>query len=69
LENQRDLPAPEVRRALRRAARLSLRDVADHLGVTPASVAYWETGQRFPRRDHLAAYVAFLAVLSRTETP
>ncbi|MFJ6104214.1 helix-turn-helix domain-containing protein [Streptomyces sp. NPDC092359] len=42
---QVDLPAPEVRRALRERAQLSKAQVARALGVSPSTVSGWEAGR------------------------
>jgi predicted transcriptional regulator len=49
------LPTPAVRRSIRTAAGASLRDIASELGVTPMTVARWETGSE-PRLSHAIAY-------------
>ncbi|MDP9270648.1 MAG: helix-turn-helix domain-containing protein [Chloroflexota bacterium] len=65
LERSRDrrrLPEPRFRRLLREGARLSLRDVAEALGVERSTVSRWETGRRLAPRDPamLARYVELL---------
>jgi DNA-binding transcriptional regulator YiaG len=50
-----NLPLLRFRRRIRTAARASLRDVARELGVTPMTVARWETGSE-PRLSHAIAY-------------
>ena len=57
---QRSLPAPEVRRALRRSVGLSQDDFAGVLGVHRETVSRWERGERTPRGDDLVAYVDLL---------
>ncbi|WP_058041282.1 helix-turn-helix domain-containing protein [Streptomyces roseifaciens] len=42
---QAELPAPQVRRELRERARLSKAQVARALGVSPSTVAGWESGR------------------------
>lgn len=61
----RRLPPPETRRTIRVAAGVSQAAVADALGVSQASVGYWEAGSRTPRGDHAAAYLLLLDELSR----
>lgn len=60
---RRSLPQPEQRAALRKAAGLSLQDVADAIGVTATTVFYWETGQRNPSARHIDAYMCALDTL------
>ena len=62
---EQELPAPEVRRALRRAAGVTLDDIAEAAGVTLQAVARWENGTRRPRHDHLRVYSRILTGLSR----
>lgn len=50
-------------RRLRQAAKLSLRDVAEAIGVTHGAVSYWESGSRVPRGDVAERYAAFLRAL------
>ena len=57
----RQLPRPQERRRLRRAARLSLAVVAGEIGVTAPAVLHWERGQRTPR--DLAVLERYLGVL------
>jgi DNA-binding transcriptional regulator YiaG len=49
------LPTPPIRRSIRTASGASLRAVARELGVTPMTVARWETGSE-PRLEHAIAY-------------
>lgn len=55
-----------MRRAIREAAGLPLRDVAAAFDppVSEQAVAHWELGNRFPRPEHLRQYVAILKALS-----
>lgn len=62
---RRALPEPAVRRAIRRAAGVSLADVADVLGVTRQAVSMWELGERTPRGPLLHAYLDALRALQR----
>jgi transcriptional regulator with XRE-family HTH domain len=58
------LPAPPMRRAIRVAAGLSQRDLAEALGRTRPAVTRWESGERTPRGGDLVAYVALLQELA-----
>lgn len=60
---RRSLPPPEQRVALRKAAGLTLQEVADAVGVTAAAVWNWERGERKPNAKHLAAYLDALDAL------
>jgi transcriptional regulator with XRE-family HTH domain len=42
-------------KALRERLHLARRDLAKALGVDPADVAAWESGERFPTRKHVAS--------------
>ena len=59
----RDLPAPQLRRAIRVNAGLSEEDVGGELGVHRATVCRWELGQRSPRGHLLVAYLDLLRKL------
>lgn len=61
---RRPLPAPEDRAALRRGARLRLKDVADLIGVTPTTVWNWERGLCEPKTKHFDAYRDVLEALA-----
>lgn len=50
------LPPPEERARIRRAARATLRDFADVLGVNAMTVCRWEAGSVQPRLEHAIAY-------------
>ena len=65
---RRDLPPPEVRRALRRAAGIPMRDVAEIVGVTRQAVALWELGKREPRNKNLETYAEVLRTLRQEVT-
>jgi DNA-binding transcriptional regulator YiaG len=65
LTAQRDLPAPEERRMLREGAGLSIRSFANALGVSPSTVARWESGERDPKGPLLFVYVEGLRALSK----
>jgi transcriptional regulator with XRE-family HTH domain len=56
------LPPVAERRRIRRRAGVSLRSVADALGVSPQSVLRWERGER-PTLEHAAAYRELLEAL------
>jgi transcriptional regulator with XRE-family HTH domain len=62
---RRQLPSPALRKALREGARLSKREVAAALGVSPMAVVHWERGSRFPSPAHLGDYAALLQSLQR----
>ncbi|MFJ6794829.1 helix-turn-helix domain-containing protein [Streptomyces sp. NPDC091268] len=63
------LPTPKERRRLREAADLTHADVADAVGVTPATVRSWETGRTHPRGRKREAYAKLLARLASPPTP
>lgn len=62
---RRDLPPPSMRRALRKAAGVSLSEVAAIIGVTRQAVALWEGGDRTPRGTNLDEYARVLRELRR----
>jgi len=57
---RRRLPPPAVRRQIREASGASQRDVAHEIGVDPAQVSRWESGQREPRGENAIRYAAIL---------
>lgn len=59
----RQLPAPDARRSLREAAGLTTAKLAEILGVSQQTIRNWETGQRVPRGDQLAAYLEALTAM------
>jgi transcriptional regulator with XRE-family HTH domain len=61
---QRDLPDPTRAKALRRAAGVSLRELADVVGVTVRTLCYWEAGQRRPSGRQLERYAEALRALA-----
>jgi transcriptional regulator with XRE-family HTH domain len=61
LIEERRLPPPQVRRALRLAAGFTLQDIADVLGVTRSAVHRWEIGTRAPRSANRIRYSEVLA--------
>lgn len=60
---RRGLPPPTLRRAIRESAGVSQQDVAAALGCHRETVSRWETGERSPNGELLAAYVRLLAEL------
>ncbi len=54
---------------LRVAADLTKSEVARAVGVTPAAIARWETGERQPRGDGACAYALLLRDLERLSVP
>ncbi|OLB80752.1 MAG: hypothetical protein AUI14_05745 [Actinobacteria bacterium 13_2_20CM_2_71_6] len=63
IQEQRELPSPDARRQLREACGLSVNDLAQSVGVTPAAVRQWERGERAPRGELRRRYVEALRVL------
>jgi DNA-binding transcriptional regulator YiaG len=63
LARRHELPPPAECRRLREAAGLSLREVAEPIGVTTAAVQHWERGRRQVSNEHLEAYVCVLRIL------
>ncbi len=55
-------------RTLRTAAGLSLADVAEAIGVTPAAVHSWENGKYLPRGEHAVRYARLLEDLAKVTT-
>lgn len=49
-------------RELREERGLSLRELADELGVSFMAIQHWETNQRMPRADQLRALARFFDV-------
>ena len=68
VEARRDLPPPAVRRAMRKAARVSLDEVGAAVGVTGQAVWWWETGDREPNAENLRRYLEVLRALGRAVT-
>jgi DNA-binding transcriptional regulator YiaG len=60
----RALPPPAERVALRKAAGLTLQEVADAVGVSPGAVWFWEQGQRNPSGPHIDAYLDAIQALA-----
>ena len=65
LSAKQELPTPEARRRLREEAGLSVRAFANALGVSPSTVARWETGEREPSGPFLFVYVDGLRTLAK----
>ena len=57
---QPDLPTPAERARLRKAAKLTQRQVADALGVRVETIWTWEKGRTEPRPPQRAAYAHLL---------
>lgn len=66
LQARRDLPPPEMRRLLRKAAGASQQDVARVLDVTRQSISLWEHGTRTPRGANLDAYLEVLRAFTQS---
>ena len=49
-------------KSARKAAGLTLCQVAEHLGITDAAVAQWESGATSPRAKYLPALAALYGV-------
>jgi transcriptional regulator with XRE-family HTH domain len=60
---RKELPSPEMCRAIRVTAGSSLRSVAAALGVSPQAVTFWEQGRRRPKDSNLVAYADLLREL------
>lgn len=65
LIRSRQLPRPELRRALRLEAGLSLADLASRLDVHRSTISKWELGHREPRAANREAYASLLAELKK----
>jgi transcriptional regulator with XRE-family HTH domain len=63
VRSRRDLPVASERRRIREDAGVSLRDVADALGVSHTAVAKWEAGAM--PREQRNAYGRLLEELKR----
>ena len=48
---------------IRQAAQVSLAEIAQEVGTTPATVGRWETGVRLPRPEAALRYAAVLGRL------
>ncbi|MFJ6063134.1 helix-turn-helix domain-containing protein [Streptomyces tendae] len=62
------LPPPKARRRLRETAALTQTQLADRVGVTPATVRAWESGRTTPRGRKREAYAKLLKTLAEEET-
>lgn len=56
---QNELPTPERRKQLRKAFKMSQRELAEHLGVSDAAISAWEVGRNNPTGEMRAKYLAF----------
>ncbi|MCT4355705.1 helix-turn-helix domain-containing protein [Streptomyces sp. Je 1-79] len=63
------MPSPKERRRLREARGLSEDQVAEAMGVTPATVRSWETGRTSPRGRKQEAYAKLLGAYDEQSTP
>ncbi len=63
LAARKALPPPAMRRAIRRAAGITITQLAEELGVSRQAFAFWERDLRRPTGPHLVAYVALLKLL------
>lgn len=61
------LPAPSARRSIRLSAGVTLREMADELGVTPMTILRWEQGVE-PRRERAIRYRQLLTELQHVAT-
>jgi DNA-binding transcriptional regulator YiaG len=62
---RRQLPSRAMARAIRQEAGVTIRRVAQELGVHEVTVARWESGTRRPTGPHLAAYMALIRELGQ----
>lgn len=62
------LPPPAERRAIRVGADVTLREIADELGVSRTAVLHWERGTRKISREYAIAYRRVLDGLRRAAT-
>jgi predicted transcriptional regulator len=63
LAARRELPDPHMRRAMRKAAGVSLDQIGRECGVSRQAVALWESGAVEPRDRNLRAYLEVLRLL------
>ena len=68
VRDRHGLPAPAVRRALRRAAGVTLATLASSVGVSREAVRLWELGAVEPLRENASRYRQALQIL-RDERP
>lgn len=59
----RQLPPPAARKAFRLAAGLTLKESAEALGVSVATLVRWEAGLTTPHRANLQKYSQFVSML------
>ena len=64
VRSRQRLPAPALRRVIRKSVGVSQAAVAEVCGVDRASVSRWESGQRRPSGPRLVAYVGLLEKLA-----
>ena len=64
IESAPELPPLHEWQALRIAAGMTVTQVGAAVGVSSASIYYWETGQREPRGLQRIAYAQVLAALA-----
>lgn len=67
VRQRRQLPPPQMRRAIRVSAGVSLAKVAQTVGVSPQAVHMWERGEREPSGQNLPRYIAVLGALSEVD--
>ena len=60
VRSRRRLPPPALRKAIREAAGVSQRRVAEDLGVDRVTVARWESGSRNPQSRFVEPYLTLL---------
>ena len=65
LQRMRDMVHGGLVRAVRVNAGLSLREVAQAVGVTPSAVFYWEQGKNVPRGEPAIRYARVLLELEK----
>lgn len=65
----RELPDPATRQAIRVAAGVSRRAMAEQLGCHEQTIIRWEAGTRVVSGRYYAAYSALLARLDAKQVP
>jgi transcriptional regulator with XRE-family HTH domain len=63
VEARRDLPPPRMRKAIRQGAGVSRARLGDVVGVSEASIGFYEAGTRNPSGEHLCLYAEALESL------